>query len=571
MIVEHLDDLPVIGHYLETTGISSLFDAHFPDHGHWSGLTGGKVIAGWLCYILTEGDHRLNHVEEWAASHLNGLSVTLDAPNIRSVDFCDDKLARLLDRMAIDDDWAAFERELGRQIIQVYRPVDEPSANTAQVVRADSFNVPQFREAGELFRHGYSKQRRADLPFCKVMVGYLDALGIPLTADIVKGSGPDFEYYLPTINRIRDILGSEGNLYVADSNLGSIGNRSAIHAAGNFYLCPLNKKQIVKEKEAAYLDLVPCLPEELPGLFTRTDDKRDAVHYFELIESVGKDTQEWVERRILIYSPAYAQGLHKSFNNRLDEAEDQINNLVIPKKGRRIPKTLQDLHERIGVIVKKYDVEGCLDIQCSEERTTSNVQKHKDRPSRKVVKSSLALTIVRKQTQIEQRLRTMGWQIYGSNAPQESFSTAQLVEIYRDQYAIEHLFDFLLNRDVGILPVYLKKETRVKALIRLLSLAMKCSMLIQYMVRAQLQQRGEEMKGIYAGNKGRKTNKPTTPMLLRAFKGVSIVCVSPDQDPSFRMVALNDTQCNILDLMGHPQLYARIADLLKAHAILRET
>jgi transposase len=571
MIVEHLDDLPVIGHYIDATGIRSLFDAHFPDHGHWSGLNGGKVVAGWLSYILTEGDHRLSHVESWAASHLNGLSVTLDAPDIRSVDFCDDKLGRLLDRMAVDDDWNAFEQALGRNIVQVYRPAGGHAANAAQVVRADAFNVPQFREAGELFRHGYSKQRRADLPFCKVMVGYLDNLGIPLTVDVVKGSGPDYGYYLPTINRIRDMLGCEGNLYVADSNMGSVGNRSAIQASVNFYLCPLNNKQVVKEKEAAYLDLVPCAPEELPGLFTGPDDKRDAVHYFELAENVCDGDQEWVERRILIHSPAYAQGLHKSFKGRLDEAEEQIRNLVIFKRGRRNPKTMQDLHERIGVIAKKYDVEGCFDTQCGEEKTTVSVQKYKDRPVREVVKSSLSLTITRKEMQIAQRLRTMGWQIYGSNAPEESFSTAQLVEVYRDQYSIEHLFDFFLNRDVGLLPVYLKKEARVKALIRLLSLAMKCSMLIQYMVRAELGERGEEMKGVYAGNKGRKTNKPTTPMLLKAFKGVSIVCVSPDDDPSFRMVALNDTQRNILDLMGQPHLYTRIADLLKTHAVLRET
>jgi transposase len=506
-----------------------------------------------------------------AASHLNCLAVTLDAPGIRSVDFCDDKLGRLLDRIAVDDAWKNFEHELGRHIIHVYRPVGEQVDTVAQVVRADAFNVPQFREVGELFRHGYSKQRRDDLPFCKVMVGYLDGLAMPLTTDVVKGSGPDYEHYLPTINRIRDMLGNEGNLYVADSNMGSVGNRSAIQASGNFYLCPLNSKQIVKEKEVAYFDLLPCAPGELPGLFIGADEKRDPVHYFELTERAFDGEREWVERRILIYSPSYAQGLHKSFNNRLDEAEEQIRNLVVFKRGRRNPKTMQDLHERIGVISKKYDVEGCLEVKCSEENTTVNVQKHKDRPARAVITSSLSLTVSRDEVQIGKRLQSMGWQIYGSNAPRELFSTAHLVEIYRDQYSIEHLFDFFLNRDTGLLPVYLKKEYRVKALIRLLSLAMKCSMLIQYKVRAELKAKGGEIKGVYAGNKNRKTNKPTTPMLLSAFKGISIVCVSPEEDPSFQMVSLNDTQRYILELTGVPQLYARVAEHLKTHAILSET
>ena len=58
----------------------------------------GGVISGWLLYILSESDHRLSRVEDWSASHLGVLRAVLDCPSLRSLDFADDRLGRLLDR-----------------------------------------------------------------------------------------------------------------------------------------------------------------------------------------------------------------------------------------------------------------------------------------------------------------------------------------------------------------------------------------------------------------------------------------------------------------------------------------
>ncbi|AEE50881.1 DUF4277 domain-containing protein [Haliscomenobacter hydrossis] len=574
MIVEQVDDLPILGHQLKELGLPTMLEAYFPDHGHWQGLSGGQVLFGWLLYILSESDHRLCHVEDWAECHIHILSAIMDKLDIRKVDFCDDRLGRLLDRLSDDQAWESFECGLGKQVVEVYQATNPSQTNASSVVRSDSFNVPQFRKPSDLFRHGYSKQRRADLPFCKVMVGYIDSLGIPLAVDIVKGSGPDFEYYLSVINRIQRMLNRSQNLYVGDSQLGATSNRLAIHTSGNYYLCPLSQKQVHPEKFNDYLDTVRSEGiENLPSIFNKQTDTRKPAYFFEVQEIIPDPVCDihWTERRLLVYSPHYAQGLIQSFKNRLDEAEEKIRLLVISKPGRRNPATLQDLHARIGTITEKYKVEGCFDVQCDENRTTITVQRHKDRPARMIEKISLGLSVSRKNVVIEELIRRIGWQIYGSNAPENLFSAAQLVKLYRDEYAIEHLFDYFINRDVGLLPIYLKKENRVKALIRLLSIAMKCSMLIQYRVRLTLQENEDTLNGIYPGNKGRQTDKPTAPMLLRAFKGVAIVCTLSNETTSFRMTALNSTQSTILTLLKAPDVYSGIVDLLKSISVLRET
>jgi len=570
MIIEHLDDLPVLGAQICQVELAELINTCFADHGHWKGISGGKVIEGWLLYLLSEGDHRLSHVEEWAKLRLNTIASILEEPQLRSLDFCDDKLGRLLDRFSNDDKWYEFEQLMGRKILQVYQLDNSDSIN---IVRSDSFNAPQFRETGEIFRRGYSKQRRSDQPFCKVMISALDPIALPLAVDILKGSGTDTNHYLPIIRKIQNMLPGKGNLYVGDSQLGSMPNRLAIHVSGNYYLSPLNKKQVLKEELNRYIDEIKVPIKELPNIFTSLKSKRKAAYFYEKKEEIIDKEKgiKWEERRILVYSPDYAQGLIKSFSNRITEAEEKVKILMVRKSGRRISKTIKDLHERISVIIKKYKVEDCFDIECTEVVDKVRVKKYKNRPEeiREII--TLQLSIKRKEELIAHKKKRLGWQLYGTNIPEDKMETSKLVITYRDEYKIEHLFDYLVNRDVKLLPIFLKKEERVKGLIRLLTLAMKFSVLIQHQVREQLKKAGKELKGIYPGNKGRKTSRPTTQMLLRVFQGIAIAWIPKGISHNVRITILNDKQKEVLELLKIKDAYRRILESLKTQPILRET
>lgn len=569
MKVEHLDDLPLLAEQLRKSGLAKIFDKHYPDHGHWKGISGGKLLEGWLLYILSESDHRLSHVEDWASDRLEVLSAVLREPELRSLDFSDDRLGRLLDRYSDDEQWNNLEESLGKKLLKVYSLNEEK--NDLMVVRSDSFNVPQFRAITDLFTRGYSKQRRSDQPFCKAMLSSLDPLSMPLAVEVVKGGGTDVSYYLTVINRVQKILPGKGNLYVGDSQLGSIGNRTEIHKSGDYYLSPLGKKQCKEEVLHHYLDQIKQEVHELPSIFTEEDVKRKPAYFFELTETVNNEEEklQWVERRVLVYSPAYAKEQIKSFDNRLSNAELAIQNLVLSKQGRRNPKTLAGLHGRVAAELKKYRVEGNFEISCKEEKEQVEIKRHKNRPTRTEHRVKLSLKIKRNHAVIEHMIKRLGWQVYASNAPKDLIKTADLVKCYRDEYRIEHLFDYYLNRDVGLLPVYLQKEERVKGLIRLLSVAMRFSVLIQHHVRIELAKRKEKLSGIYPGNKNRSTNKPTTPMLLRAFKGVFIVWTEANGKSAIEMTKLKVNQENILDLLGLSKLYDKTLKSLKTQMILR--
>lgn len=573
MRVEQIADLPLLADQIQRCDLCNLLNEHFPDHGLWKGISGGQVSVGWLLYIMSQGDHRLSHVEDWADSHIRTLKALLGVSKLRSIDFCDDRLGRLLDRFSHAATWYEFEQALGKNLLQIYPLSDskEGRESTLQVVRTDSFNAPQFRSQGELFAHGYSKQRRSDQPFCKVMVSSLDPLSMPLAVEIVKGSGPDVNHYLPIINRVRSTLEKSGNLYVGDSQLGSLPNRLKITQNEDYYLCPLSRKQCSTEQLHSYLDQIPWPVEKLPNLFTEEGATRKPAYFHEISETIKTQEHQWQERRLLVYSPEYAKGLVTSFNNRIAEAEVAIRNLVISKTGRRNPKTLKVLHGRIASILNKYRVDECFEIHCSQTIEQRTVQKYKDRPAELRKEITLHLDIQRKEDLIKQKQQRLGWQIYATNAPKNLIGAAELVLNYRNEYRIEHLFDYFINRDVGLLPIYLKKESRIKGLIRLLSLAMRFYALIQYQARTKLAKSKNEIKGIYPGNKNRKTANPTSPMILRAFRGIAVVWIKSKDGEKVQMTELCPNQKKILGLVANQDLYQQFLTLLQTDTHLRET
>src|SRR6516162_7507074 len=63
--VEVVADLPVLWATLQRLDLPATLDRLFPAPANWKGpLSPGKVLAVWLLFVLSQGDHCLNHVEK---------------------------------------------------------------------------------------------------------------------------------------------------------------------------------------------------------------------------------------------------------------------------------------------------------------------------------------------------------------------------------------------------------------------------------------------------------------------------------------------------------------------------
>jgi transposase len=187
----------------------------------------GWVSVLWLTHILSEGDHRLNHVVPWAKQRLHTFQAGTEQP-VHPLDVSDDRLATVLEALSHDTRWSAFEGALNQHTVRVYDL--QPAC-----VRLDSTTVNGHWSVTEdgLFQCGHSKDHRPDLPQVKIMVSALDPLGMPVATDVVPGQRADDPWYGPAIMRVRDSLGRRGLLYVGDCKMGALETRAFIQMGGD--------------------------------------------------------------------------------------------------------------------------------------------------------------------------------------------------------------------------------------------------------------------------------------------------------------------------------------------------
>ncbi|MEH1803307.1 MAG: hypothetical protein V7L13_29925 [Nostoc sp.] len=178
---ERVDDIPVLLTQIEHMGVQKLLDKHFPTHGNWQGESLGQIAVIWLTHILSQADHRLNHVQTWASKRLETLK-TFVGEGLGELDLTDDRLEAVLRYFDSDSNWYSFEEELGSSLLQVYEI--QP-----QRVRLDSTTASSHCGVNPegLFQWGHSKDHRPDLAQVKIMLSTLDPLGMPIATEILSG------------------------------------------------------------------------------------------------------------------------------------------------------------------------------------------------------------------------------------------------------------------------------------------------------------------------------------------------------------------------------------------------
>jgi hypothetical protein len=116
---ERVDDIPVLVANMNKIGIAELVDEIFAIHWNWQGINLGRVVTGWLAHVLSEADHRLNHVRYWAKKRPKTLRMCLGT-DVCGMDFTDDRLAVVLDKLSDDGNWSEFEARLNLRTLRVY-------------------------------------------------------------------------------------------------------------------------------------------------------------------------------------------------------------------------------------------------------------------------------------------------------------------------------------------------------------------------------------------------------------------------------------------------------------------
>src|SRR5512143_1207099 len=381
--VEVVADLPVLWTTLERLELPATLHRHFPTPRNWKGpLTPGEVLAVWRLFILSQGDHCLNHVEPSVAEHQGTLSALL-GKTVLPVQLHDDRLADWLKRLSASNFFSILERDLNQQTIRVYQlPTDMVRIDTTT---ANSY-ADVLTEQG-LLQFGHSKDD-PDRPQLKIAAGVLDPLGMPLVTVAVPGNSADDPLDVPVIQQVRQSLGVGGRTYVGDCKMAALATRAFVVAGQDFYLCPLSENQISRAERQDLLQPVwdgtqALQPVWRPGVEGQPDDlvAEGFSVDVELTATVGDKEVRWTERRWLVRSQAYARAQEAALERRLGRATQALRELIVRKQGKK-QWFHAELMEAAQAIVMREGVDGLLGYTVQAMTATRQVRAYRDRPAR---------------------------------------------------------------------------------------------------------------------------------------------------------------------------------------------
>lgn len=556
---ERVDDIPVLLAQAEKIGVAALLDEHFAPHGNWQGCSLGWTATVWLTHILSEGDHRLNQVQGWVADRLHTLGIST-GQSVRAMEWSDDRLGIVLDELSDPERWQAFERDLNRRSLRVYRL--KPSQ-----VRVDSTTASGYWKVTEdgLFQFGHSKDHRPDLPQLKVMLSALDPLGLPLVTQVVSGESADDRLYIPALQQVRRSLDEPGWLYIGDCKMAALGTRAFLQAGGDYYLCPLSEKQMPKAALEAYLKPVwageqatqPLQRAQADGaLETIAEGYECAV----ALTSAGDGpAQHWSERHLIVRSLHHARAAEAALQARLTQAQVELEQLTLPRQGKRCLTDRTTLQAAAEAIVQRYRVNDLLKLTVTEHHTERSVRVYGDRPARTEIDQALGLQVEVDLAAVQAAERWLGWRVYATNHAPETLPLEKALLAYREEYLVEHSFGRLKGKPLSLTPMYLQSDTRATGLIRLLSIGLRWLTLLEYQVRQSLREQQAKLAGLYAGNPKRTTERPTAEALLTAFQGIHFSVVTLGERCLGHLTPLSDKHKTILTLLDFPvEIYTRL-------------
>ena len=548
---EQANSLPLLLGILTEMGIRDLIDTHLRAHGNWEGASVGTVLSIWLSHILQERDHTMVSVRDWAADHVQTLTTLLER-TLRDTDCTDDRLARILTLLGDPATQATLDAALMQRWLRVYRL---PTAT----VRLDSTSVSVYHDDvddASLLQHGWSKEHRPDLRQFKLMLATLDPLGLPICCQEVAGNRSDNPLYVPAYDAAIAAVGTADVLVVGDSKMTDLPTRGHIVAQGSRYLGayrPIHATaQIAGWVETALARADTWVRIETVDQHTGEVVVATVIDPFDRTQTwVDPTTQQahtWTERVLVVRATAYQAGLRRLREQALERLTPALLKLAQPPtRGRKRYAQEADL----AAVVSKRIAEAKLD---GVVQTALEPYALPDGATAWVV-AAVWVALPAWQAMVDR----LGWQVYVSNSTPEQYDVPALVATYHQQPVHERSFSRLKTRNLHLRPVFVRDETRIAGLVWLLCLALRILVLTEQRLRTALQKKGTALVGLNPASRTQATTTPTSERVLRAFRNLTVTVVTGAGWEQRHVSSLNDTQEQILALLGLPSdLYARL-------------
>ena len=544
--VKPVEVLPLVKYYMEQLGLARLFDKFVPN-SHGAEVAPSQVLCLLVMNIMVSAKP-LYRVEEWLHDYLDGVT----EERVEAAKYNDDRLGRNLDRLFVADR-ASFLTELSAEAIVLHQLETETMHNDSTSVTFLGAYDADDPKAVKI-THGYNKDHRPD---CKQIVFGLNITGdghVPLGYQLYDGNQADVTTHIPNWQHLRELLGREDFIYVADSKLCSEENLKTIADNGGRFITvvPRNLREVKDflERVGNGEDIVWQYRHEVPDSRKQGRLQTYRIHVGEVMDEGA--------RILWVHSTATARLEQNNREQRIGKAEQAVEK-VASGLNQRFLKTRDQIEAALKQATKGAGA--YLSVTLHEVRTTERVQVGRGRPGpntryEDTEQIHYRLEWRRDETEIRRAQRTDGLFSLTDNT---ALDPVEVLSTYKNQPYLEKRFS-TKKSVLNVAPVFLKSPRRIEAMMFLYFIALMLVSLIERRMRLEMQEQHIERLPLRPA--GMQTKKPTWRTIMDSFHGVHLATIERSGTViQTALKGLSELRRQILTLLKVPiTIYTRLCD-----------
>jgi transposase len=486
--------LPILNRFIERAGLEEELTLALKNPGYTNALL------ALLKNILVERN-ALYAVGEWAALY--------DAGLIAQGKIGDDKLGRALDRL-FSADRATLQTRIVLAVMNGFDlRMDQIHNDTTSVMVRGAYDG-QNAKAVQLKR-GHSKERRPDLKQLVYSLCVTSDGAVPVHFKAYDGNQTDDGIHLETWNRLRTLLQHPRFIYVADCKLCTEKNLRTIDSERGFFVTVVPK---TRSEVATFTDAVLAGDVRWEEILRKRADRDEKA--FDVIEcAVGP---YHLREGFTLYWYRSSQKKKRDARDRDERIERTIERLEsLDLKRMRGPKTDAAIRKRVDEIIAQHGAEEWITVEVKWDAVEKFKAITRGKPTadttfRRIIHQVPHLHVTTNAENIARSAAIDGIFPLTTNTKEKP---VDVFKIYKYQPRIEKRHA-LLKSTLEVAPIWLKKNTRIEALMFLEFIAQMVAALIERALRQKMTEK--KIALLCSLPEGRPSKTPTIEQVLRLFE-----------------------------------------------------
>jgi len=507
--IKRLDHHGIVAGIIDDLGIVALIDNSIKQDEQQE-ITTGEAVKGMIMNGLGFSNRPLSLSPQFFT---NLPMEHLFRPGVEANHFNRHKLGRTLDQC-----YDYGSSELFSQIAE--KACREESVDTScQSLDTTSYSLSgdyestleQEDSAAITITHGYSKDKRADLKQVVQEIIVSQDGGIPLACKAWDGNTSDNKIFKErTRNLIQSFKSSDMPQYlIADSKLYHQENSPFLSQINFITLVPSTNKQ-------ERLQISLAIEEDN---WVKIDDNY-RYHAYQLKHM--DISQRW----IVVYSNAARDRAENTINKQVNRAKDKLEKDLFHLQAQRFACET-DANKALDKLIKKLKYHKIVDRQCIAHQK----YKGKGRPTTNTPTETtwqITATFNEQQAAIDKAIEQKSCFVLATNVDEKEMDNETILQRYKSQSTVERGFRFLKDPLFFVSSLFLKKPSRIDALLMIMLLSLLVYSIAQRRMRATM----KSQKATVPSQINQPNPSPTLRWMFQCFEGINLVQPSEKYDYS---------------------------------------